>query len=86
MTADECLGSPRELTFSGYSERENQPPHCAEGLERCEPVQAYGRRGRPEDVLERCEEAGDWLAPQQGLRRNSTLPVHHHRHTEPGGD
>jgi len=67
-------------------EMEIQRPLLIDAIALCEDLQDYVSRDLLEELLERCEEAIDWLETQQSLIENVSLPNYLQAHMEPGGD
>ncbi|HEY3432723.1 MAG TPA: bacterioferritin [Rhodocyclaceae bacterium] len=76
----ECLQG--DLTY----EKETQRPLLIEAVALCETLQDYVSRDLLTELLEKCEEAIDWLETQQSLIKEVTLPNYLQSHMEPGGD
>jgi bacterioferritin len=66
-------------------ERETQRPLLLNGIALCEELQDYVSRDLLNGLLERCEEAIDWLETQQSLIEEVTLPNYLQTNIEPIG-
>ena len=74
----ECLSG--DLTY----EKDIQRPLLIDAIALCETLQDYVSRDLLTELLEKCEEAIDWLETQQSLIKEVTLPNYLQSHMEPG--
>jgi len=76
----ECLKGDLEY------EKNDQRPLLIKAVALCEELQDYVSRDLLTELLEKCEQAIDWLETQQSLIEDVSLPNYLQSHMEPGGD